>query len=85
VAARACRGTGRSGPLQAGRYRAEVFAAGRAVQARFKPVKLYYLALGNAVPHLHAHILPGTRTIQPRAGPIAWEAGPAETSVSDSR
>ena len=27
-------------PLQAGRYRAEVLAAGRAVRARFKPVKL---------------------------------------------
>ena len=27
-------------PLQAGRYWAEVLAAGRAVQARFKPVKL---------------------------------------------
>jgi hypothetical protein len=27
-------------PLQAGRYRAEVLAAGRAVQARFKQVKL---------------------------------------------
>ena len=27
-------------PLQAGRYRAEVLAAGQAVRARFKPVKL---------------------------------------------
>jgi diadenosine tetraphosphate (Ap4A) HIT family hydrolase len=45
-------------PLQAGRYRAEVLAAGRAVQARFKPVKLNYMTLGNTVPHLHTHVLP---------------------------
>ena len=55
-------------PLQAGRYWAEVLAAGRAVRARFKPVKLNYMTLGNTVPHLHTHVLPCTRTIQPRAG-----------------
>jgi diadenosine tetraphosphate (Ap4A) HIT family hydrolase len=40
--------------------------AGWAVQARFKPVKLNYVTLGNTVPHVDAHVLPGTRTIQPR-------------------
>jgi diadenosine tetraphosphate (Ap4A) HIT family hydrolase len=44
--------------LQAGRYRAGVLAAGRAVRARFKPVKLNYMTPGNTVPHLHAHVLP---------------------------
>ena len=44
-------------PLQAGRYWAEVLAAGRAVRARFKPVKLNYLTLGEHRPAL-AHSCP---------------------------
>jgi diadenosine tetraphosphate (Ap4A) HIT family hydrolase len=61
-------------PLQAGRYRAEVLAAGRAVQARFKPVKLNYMTLGNTVPHLHTHVLPRYQDDPAPGGPIAWEA-----------
>jgi len=55
-------------PLQAGRYWAEVLATGRAVRARFNPVKLNYMTLGNTVPHVQLMSCPGTRTIQPRAG-----------------
>jgi diadenosine tetraphosphate (Ap4A) HIT family hydrolase len=36
----------------------EVLAVGRAVQARFHPVKMNYMTLGNTVPHLHTHIVP---------------------------
>ena len=61
-------------PLQAGRYRAEVLAAGRAVRARFKPVKLNCMTLGNTVPHLHAHVLPRYRDDPAPGGPVAWEA-----------
>lgn len=61
-------------PLQAGRYWAEVLAAGRAVQARFKPVKLNYMTLGNTVPHLHTHVLPRYQDDPAPGGPIAWEA-----------
>ena len=43
---------------QATGYWQEVLAAGRAVELAFKPVKLNYLILGNAVPHLHAQIVP---------------------------
>ena len=53
-------------PAQAGRYRAEVLAAGRAVQARFKPVKLNDMTLGSTVPHWHAHVLP---RVPGRSGP----------------
>jgi len=61
-------------PLQAGQYWAETLAAGRAVQALFKPVKLNYLTLGNTVPHLHTHVLPRYQDDPAPGGPIAWEA-----------
>ena len=61
-------------PLQAGRYRAEVVAAGRAVRARFKPVKLNCMTLGNTVPHVHAHVLPRYQDDLAPGGPIGWEA-----------
>ncbi len=61
-------------PVQASRYWAEVLAAGRAVQARFTPVKLNYLTLGNNVPHLHTHVLPRYQDDPAPGGPIAWEA-----------
>jgi diadenosine tetraphosphate (Ap4A) HIT family hydrolase len=43
------------------------------------------MTLGNTVPHLHAHVLPRYQDDSAPGGPIAWEAGLAETSVSDSR
>lgn len=61
-------------PLQAARYRAEVLAAGRAVRARFKPVKLNYMTPGNTVPHVHAHVLPRYQDDPAPGGPVAWEA-----------
>jgi diadenosine tetraphosphate (Ap4A) HIT family hydrolase len=61
-------------PLQAGRYRAEVLAAGRAVRARFRPVKLTCLTPGDAVPHWHAHVLPRCRDDPAPGGPAAGEA-----------
>ena len=52
--------------LRAGRYRAGVVAAGRAVRVRFKPVKLNYRTPGNTVPRLRAHVLP---RVPGRSGP----------------
>lgn len=60
-------------PGQASRYWAEVLAAGRAVRARFSPVKMNYLTLGNTVPHLHTHVLPRYRDDPAPGGPIAWQ------------
>jgi len=60
-------------PLQASRYWAEVMAAGRAVRARFSPVKMNYMTLGNTVPHLHTHVLPRYHDDPAPAGPIAWQ------------
>ena len=61
-------------PVQAGRYWTEVLAAGRAIQTRFKPVKLNYMTLGNTVPHLHTHVLPRYSGDPAPGGAIAWEA-----------
>lgn len=61
-------------PAQAGRYRAEVFAAGRAVRARFKPVTLNDMTPGNTVPHVHPQVLPRDQDDPAPGGPIAWEA-----------
>jgi len=58
---------------QASRYWAEVVAVGRAVRARFSPVKMNYLTLGNTVPHLHTHVLPRYRDDPAPGGPIAWQ------------
>jgi diadenosine tetraphosphate (Ap4A) HIT family hydrolase len=59
-------------PDRAGRYWAEVLAAGRAVRARFEPVKMNYMTLGNTVPHLHTHVVPRYRDDPAPGGPIAW-------------
>ena len=39
-------------------YWLEVLRVARALQRHFQPLKLNYQVLGNAVPHLHAHLLP---------------------------
>jgi diadenosine tetraphosphate (Ap4A) HIT family hydrolase len=43
---------------EAGQYVREVLAVGRALEEAFHPVKLNYNVLGNALPHLHTHIVP---------------------------
>jgi diadenosine tetraphosphate (Ap4A) HIT family hydrolase len=36
----------------------ETLRAGAAIEGHLRPVKLNYLTLGNALPHLHTHIVP---------------------------
>jgi diadenosine tetraphosphate (Ap4A) HIT family hydrolase len=36
----------------------DVTKAARAIEAHFRPAKLNVMILGNAVPHLHAHVMP---------------------------
>ena len=43
------------------------------MRARFDPVKLNYLTLGNTVPHLHTHVLPRYLDDPAPGGPIPWE------------
>lgn len=60
-------------PGQVSRYWAEVMAAGQAVRARFSPVKMNYMTLGNTVPHLHTHVVPRYHGDPAPGGPIAWQ------------
>jgi diadenosine tetraphosphate (Ap4A) HIT family hydrolase len=39
-------------------YWRELLRVGRAVEEHFRPVKLNYNLLGNAIPHLHTHLIP---------------------------
>lgn len=44
-------------PDEAAGYWRDVLAAGRLLEEHFKPVKTNYHMLGNALPHLHTHII----------------------------
>jgi diadenosine tetraphosphate (Ap4A) HIT family hydrolase len=54
-------------------YWNEVMRAGRAIRMLFEPAKLNYLTLGNAVPHLHTHILPRYIGDPAPGRPLPWE------------
>jgi diadenosine tetraphosphate (Ap4A) HIT family hydrolase len=43
---------------EAASYGQEVLRVARAIEVVFAPIKLNYNVLGNAVPHLHTHIVP---------------------------
>ncbi len=43
---------------EAATYMREVFTVGRAIEQVMQPVKMNYNLLGNAVPHLHTHVVP---------------------------
>jgi diadenosine tetraphosphate (Ap4A) HIT family hydrolase len=43
---------------EAAQYWLEVLDAGRRVERAFEPVKMNYETLGNALPHLHTHVMP---------------------------
>jgi diadenosine tetraphosphate (Ap4A) HIT family hydrolase len=61
------------GPRAASGYWQEVLAAGRAVIAAFKPVKVNYFTLGNTVPHLHTHVVPRYAGDAAPGGPLTWD------------
>ena len=39
-------------------YWSEVLSVGRAIEGLMEPIKMNYSVLGNAVPHLHTHVVP---------------------------
>jgi len=43
---------------EAAQYWREVLHVGRALESHLQPVKLNYDLLGNALPHLHTHVIP---------------------------
>jgi diadenosine tetraphosphate (Ap4A) HIT family hydrolase len=71
-------------PESAARYWREVVDAGRAVEARFHPLKLNYLTLGNTVPHLHTHVVPRYLDDPAPAGPLAWETIFLDEAVAEA-
>jgi diadenosine tetraphosphate (Ap4A) HIT family hydrolase len=68
-----------SGPAATG-YWTDVLSAARAIHAHFEPAKLNFLTLGNAVPHLHTHLLARYLDDPAPGAPLPWElietAGP---------
>jgi diadenosine tetraphosphate (Ap4A) HIT family hydrolase len=46
------------GEEEAAGYWREVLRVGAALERHYQPVKLNYQILGNAVPHLHTHVVP---------------------------
>ena len=49
---------------------ADVTLAARAIEARFQPLKMNWMALGNSVPHLHVHLVPRYESDPSAGGPI---------------
>ena len=43
---------------EAGQYWADVLRVARAIETHYTPAKLNLMILGNAVPHLHTHVIP---------------------------
>ena len=46
----------------------------RSIEARFEPVKMYFLTLGNSVPHLHTHLVPRYANDATPGRPLSWDA-----------
>lgn len=74
---------------QAAGFWTEVLQAGRAVEAAFRPVKMNYQLLGNALPHLHAHLIPRYLDDPAPGRPLPFEflegdLRPAEVVAADA-
>jgi len=72
-------------PDEATRYWLEVLEAARRIEGRFEPVKLNYQLFGNALPHLHTHVIPRYAR-DPRPGwpfpfPEGEDPGPIEEAA----
>jgi len=53
-------------------YWAEVLRTARAVEEYFRPLKLNLMQLGNAIPHLHTHVLPRYTGDPDGGAPFTW-------------
>jgi len=45
-------------PDEASAYFVDVLRVGHALEAHYRPIKLNFEMLGNALPHLHTHVIP---------------------------
>ncbi len=60
-------------PEEAAGYWREVTRLSKALEEEFRPMKLNLLTLGNAVPHLHTHVVPRYLDDPAPAGPLPWD------------
>jgi diadenosine tetraphosphate (Ap4A) HIT family hydrolase len=61
-------------PQEATGFWEELLDAARALQQHFAPMKLNYELLGNALPHLHSHVIPRYVSGDPApGGPLPFE------------
>jgi diadenosine tetraphosphate (Ap4A) HIT family hydrolase len=63
-----------------GGFWADVATAARAIEQRFQPLKMNWMALGNSAPHLHVHLVPRYRTDPSPGGPIETGAFDADAT-----
>lgn len=61
-------------PEEAVGFWREVTAVASAVEARYQPMKMNWLSLGNAVPHLHVHLVPRYADDPCAGGPLEQDA-----------
>lgn len=72
-------------PSEASAYNADVLEAARLLERHFEPLKTNYQTLGNAVPHLHTHIILRYED-DPRPGrPLPWPETPGVLPEDDFR
>jgi diadenosine tetraphosphate (Ap4A) HIT family hydrolase len=64
-------------------YWREVMQVGSAIQDQYQPAKMNYLTLGNAMPHLHTHIVPRPWDDPEAAGPFRFQLDPVESSEEE--
>lgn len=57
-----------------GGYWRDVVTVARSIEARFEPVKMNFLTLGNSVPHLHTHLVPRYANDPTPGRPLSWDA-----------
>ena len=55
--------------IEAQRFWRELLIVSRAIEVEYSPVKLNLMFLGNAMPHLHAHLIPRYRDDPDAGGP----------------
>ena len=62
---------------EAQRFWRELLVVARAVEAEYSPIKLNLMFLGNAMPHLHGHLIPRYRDDPDAGGPPGFMVGPS--------
>jgi diadenosine tetraphosphate (Ap4A) HIT family hydrolase len=67
-------------PEELAGFWADVATAARAIEGRFQPLKMNWMALGNSVPHLHVHLVPRYRTDPSPGGPVEAHAFDSEAT-----